>query len=459
MIDVLFRRLPVAGLLLLLIVAPFPLGGNRDWIWGPQAIFVALLIATVSLGAALDRGPGFPNLRHLWVPAASMVIVLLWAAYQLCGLAPEAWRNAISAWSLAAGAGAPPQAIAIDPARGWEFFLRLLTYLCVFCLAASLGAGSREARTLLAAIVVTASACTGIALAEEVAARIGLFGEARQHQAFIGLNGPFATRSHYAAYAGMAGLLALSHTLSFGGSFRHGGEPARLRWRRRLQFLSTSGGLHLAAFVLLTTGVMMSWSRGAVLAYVVGLVALLTFVAGGAWRWLAYLAVASLLLVAAALLPAVEDLVDRLALLSTDVTGGRSDIWRLTVTASAARPWVGWGLGAFDDLYTVYQSPGLVFHQVHAHNVYLETALELGFPAAMLFFAAIAWLVMRCWRGVRERTQDRHLPAAAFACSSLIAIHSLVDFSVQIHAVALSFAAILGVGWAQSWSSRRADSV
>jgi hypothetical protein len=42
----------------------------------------------------------------------------------------------------------------------------------------------------------------------------------------------------------------------------------------------------------------------------------------------------------------------------------------------------------------------------------------------------------------------------AVGATVLVALHSLVDFSLQIQAIALSYAMLLGVGVAQSESSR-----
>ncbi len=53
-------------------------------------------------------------------------------------------------------------------------------------------------------------------------------------------------------------------------------------------------------------------------------------------------------------------------------------------------------------------------------------------------------------------TRQEHVtfPRVAVACASLVGVHAFVDFSLQIEAVALTFAALLGAGVAQSESSR-----
>jgi hypothetical protein len=42
----------------------------------------------------------------------------------------------------------------------------------------------------------------------------------------------------------------------------------------------------------------------------------------------------------------------------------------------------------------------------------------------------------------------------ATSATVIVALHSFVDFSMQIQAVALTWTALLGAGVAQSWSSR-----
>ncbi|MEJ2535205.1 MAG: hypothetical protein P8008_07010, partial [Gammaproteobacteria bacterium] len=85
-------------------------------------------------------------------------------------------------------------------------------------------------------------------------------------------------------------------------------------------------------------------------------------------------------------------------------------------------------------------------------------AFELGWPTALAQFACVAWLALVCLAGLRRRGRDWAYPATGFAATVLVAVHSTVDFSLQIPAVALLYSTILGVGVAQSYSSRRLES-
>jgi hypothetical protein len=61
--------------------------------------------------------------------------------------------------------------------------------------------------------------------------------------------------------------------------------------------------------------------------------------------------------------------------------------------------------------------------------------------------------------GVFQRRRDGIYPAIAVAATVLVGVHAVVDFSLQIPAVAVTYAAILGMGVAQSFSTttRRRD--
>ena len=54
------------------------------------------------------------------------------------------------------------------------------------------------------------------------------------------------------------------------------------------------------------------------------------------------------------------------------------------------------------------------------------------------------------------RQENVTVPRVAVAAAFLVGVHALVDFSLQIQAVALTFMAVLGAGVAQSASSRLA---
>ena len=71
-----------------------------------------------------------------------------------------------------------------------------------------------------------------------------------------------------------------------------------------------------------------------------------------------------------------------------------------------------------------------------------------------LLIGCVALLVFRCVRAALRRQENAIVPQVAASAACLVAVHSLVDFSLQIQAVALTFVALLGAGLAQLESSR-----
>jgi O-antigen ligase len=89
-----------------------------------------------------------------------------------------------------------------------------------------------------------------------------------------------------------------------------------------------------------------------------------------------------------------------------------------------------------------------------AHNTYLEALQGLGLLFGSMLVASVALLVLRCVKGATRRQANETLPCVAASVAFLLGVHSLVDFSLQIQAIAITFMALLGAGVAQADSSR-----
>ena len=143
------------------------------------------------------------------------------------------------------------------------------------------------------------------------------------------------------------------------------------------------------------------------------------------------------------------------------VEAGGVDPIRLTLWDAAHRmiadaPWLGLGLGTFESAYQLYATEVFPYVMDKAHSDYLEFAAGLGLPAAIAWWMAILWLALLCVRGVFVRRRNRAYPLLAVGATALVGFHSAFDFSLQIPAVALSYAAILGLGVAQAFPTRMA---
>jgi hypothetical protein len=119
-------------------------------------------------------------------------------------------------------------------------------------------------------------------------------------------------------------------------------------------------------------------------------------------------------------------------------------------------PWLGSGLGTFRWVFPEYRSGDIPSYGIweQAHNSTLEAAAEMGIPFAL--FLGIGWLasLVVLFRGMMGRNRDAILPTVAFWIGLLVILHSQVDFPLQVPGFALAVGPILGMGMAQSFSSR-----
>ncbi|MBE9200714.1 MULTISPECIES: O-antigen ligase family protein [unclassified Nodularia (in: cyanobacteria)] len=66
----------------------------------------------------------------------------------------------------------------------------------------------------------------------------------------------------------------------------------------------------------------------------------------------------------------------------------RSTQWEFAWSLTQQRPWTGWGLRSFSDLYKAQMQIDLG----HPHNLFLMLSAETGLPSALLFFGCLAWI-------------------------------------------------------------------
>lgn len=135
----------------------------------------------------------------------------------------------------------------------------------------------------------------------------------------------------------------------------------------------------------------------------------------------------------------------------------RQEIWAVTSKALHETFPIGTGLGSFAQVYPLYEQLNEVERTYinHAHNDYLEVALEAGALGVLLIFAFLAWwvsIVVRIW----TLPSSGRLARAATIASGAILAHSLADYPLRTAAIAAVFAACLGI-MAQAGAKRRGN--
>lgn len=135
------------------------------------------------------------------------------------------------------------------------------------------------------------------------------------------------------------------------------------------------------------------------------------------------------------------------------VTGDR----RFTIYATTARAALdflpfGSGLGTFQRIYMMYETPAIMFGQFinRAHNDWLEGLLETGVLGGLLALGFLAWygaISRRVWsRRVRAGLAiDAALSRGAWVVIGLLLLHSLTDYPLRTTAQMAVFSLSLGL--------------
>lgn len=461
---------PESAVLLLFVVIlawmPFPFGSNRPW---------AELVAALGLGGVLlgwaglvmsGVSPQTPLIRQIRWPALLTTLALAWGAFQsldlealkgLTGLdlqflAHPVWRDAGEALGRDTASF-----ISADPATTRQALVAALLPVMAFLLAYNLGRDRDRAALLLAAVVFIGMACAGMAsasLALSIDLQAIVLPEARPLvDAFAA---PFINPDHLGAFLSLAAIAA------FGASAERFRQA--LPWDQDTRTILTGLGRSLEG------------KDGALL--ILGLLLLAALAATGSGVAIAgFLAGMALLMLVLAHAPAEEEghaagrrAVTALLFAVTGLgvaLGGAALLGRFgpdaldppsrqliagaALQAIAAAPLSGQGFGAFESYHTLstgLSAPGTV---EEAGNDLLEPLSDLGLPAGIAFLASPLLLVLQCAAGAATRRRDRVFPAIAVAAATCMGVQAVAGFSLQVPAISVAFAVLLGIGTIQSW--------
>jgi hypothetical protein len=125
---------------------------------------------------------------------------------------------------------------------------------------------------------------------------------------------------------------------------------------------------------------------------------------------------------------------------------GRREILLDTITMIRARPYFGFGLGAFPTAYKAYGSVDFGAVVNHAHNDWAEWAADGGIPFCLFLVSIALWTLPKAFKSIWG------LGLVA------VFIHSFVDFHFQKPVLELWLFALLGVLAAETRSSPHFDS-
>jgi O-antigen ligase len=419
----------------LYLLACLLLGGSAQGVWQNMILQLAGL-ALLAWAAAHSSSAVLPKFAKqvLFIAIAALAVVVL----QSVLLPPAIWsavgpRRQIAAGYSLLGMSVPAEPLTLTPYEGLSSLFACIPALAIFCSMVRLKAYRPE----WLAIAVMAAALGGIALGSlQVASpsRVSpwyLYPETN----FGSAVGFFANANH------MGTLLIVSFPFLAALSASSGISSDRQR------YASMRAAAAGAALVLIV-GLALNGSLAAYgLALPVLLAsALIVFRAKKRIRRWVSLAVALLMISSVVILEIAPLGTNLMTQEATTSVQSRQEIFSTTLDAARNFFPFGSGLGSFRNVYHLYEDPNQVTstYVVHAHNDYLEIALEMGIAGIILIAVfLVCWgaAVLRVWRA----TEGELFARAASIASAAILIHSLVDFPLRTAAISATFAMCLAL--------------
>jgi O-antigen ligase len=413
------------------------LGGSPQGVWGNT---VLQLLAIAIIAWALIIRPAEPVVRSvrqlLAIAAMAISIVLL----QIVPLPAGVWtelpgRDFVVTGFQLLGIGLPPMPISLAPYDSVATLMALLPPLGM--LAAMIGLRGYSSVWLTAALIAGATAGVLLGILQVSSPnpqesplylyRISNFGVA---------TGFFANSNHMASLL----LVTIPFIAAIGATLRHRSNDVRMR--------STGLAVASGALVLVVLGLVLNRSLAGYGLGVPVLLASLTILFGlpAAWARGAFAVVALAGVTAIGLMWAspVGSQMDRLGAASS--VASRQVIATNSLTLAAEFAPVGSGLGTYSKLYPLTEDPTMIDRVFvnHAHNDYLELAVELGVPGVLIITLFLLWWGKVVIQMFRSPASDRFAVAGAVA-SAAILLHSLVDYPLRTAAISVVFSMTLAL--------------
>lgn len=422
------------SVLMMVLLSALALGANRPVSWSLLAIGVTLVFAVQVTLVLVTPVP--LAMRRALVPGLLFLVAVLWGWVQSTPGLLTTFAHPV--WSFVPDA---IPAVSADPGQGRHAVLRLLCYAMVFAIMVWSCAKSSRAEVVLKLIALFS---TALAIYGLYAFTIGVNAILDELTSRGIVQASFVNRNNYATYASFGVLANIAAYLHLS---RHSDDDIR----RRLEGFFAGGWVYAVGALLCLGALSLTQSRAGGGSALFGLaVFLLAWHRGQRGRdlFLPLTILGALIFIGAT---SATGLLERL--ISTDATEGRFTVYPAIIQGILDRPLLGHGIGAFHEAFRPYiPLEGAMGEWVRAHSTYLELAFSLGLPATFCLLLAQGMLAWQIWRGTILRRENRIFPCFALGCIATATLHSGFDFSLQMPAVAALFAAILALGYAQSFT-------
>ena len=331
-----------------------------------------------------------------------------------------------------AGVDSIARTISLDPNSTWMTALQLTAFSIFFGMMISSLSTIKRTSRLFVLIAIFGFGYSFFAILQSVLSPQKIYGI---YDVGLGSSfGSFVNRNSFAAFSEMT--LALPLGLVFAGGVSKD---------KRLLFFT--------AIALMGVALLLSGSRGGLVAFVSEVIVLLILTRQEATRKTVVLRIGLIALlivaiVAGSIFVGGDTSLTRFAetAASEDFTTDRSHIWSVASQVISANMPFGAGFGAFGAAYTRFDTLSGLARVEQAHNDYLQVLADAGIPGLLLGLVFLFLLFRYGWRARKiENVFRRGIALGAFAGCFAVLVHSIFDFVLHVTAVALMFLTLLAL--------------
>lgn len=435
----------IARLLMILVaVAPVPLGSNRGFFWAVTAVAVGLIGILFAYWLGRLGEPARYGIRHMRLSAIlavplALFLVLQTIPFDLLGPWADMVRQQFQIVTPA-GVVLTPGTISLAPQVTWLMLMRLVTYAVFYLLMLQVSTNQRRKAFVLNAslAIVTCYAVYGfVSLVQLGDTILGV-----PKWAYVGsATATFVNRNSFATFLAFGSVVAMALTIGKlvptdddeeSGSAIRRFDPTIL--------------LYVLAYAIIVAALFATQSRMGFAAAMVGSLVIIVIGfthAGGRSRLLALLVLLALA-TALGFFTYGQGLLERLGSVE-NASDVRLDLYAQVLQMILARPLVGYGGGSFELAFPLFHQAPVNADMVwdKAHNTYLALWVELGVIAGSIPILLLLLAGVRIVAGLGRVREDWSAKLAGLGVLVVGATHSLVDFSLEIQANTLLFLAII----------------
>lgn len=438
--------------LLVLAVAPLLFGSNRPAFWALWGVVLGLSGLWWFRAMMKTDRPFRIAPQKEWALQLVFTLMALFMIVQVVPL-PSGFLPPPLSTPTVPDLDLVARTISLTPGDTLHALLRWVTYGLLFFMVMQLAANRSRAESLLRGVfwIVVLHALVGLAFRFQFGdTLLGL-----PKESYLGsATGGFVNRNSYATFLAMGAVAGAALVLEKILLPAHGRDP-KASWLDA--YLGLGGVVQLLiGWLAILAALFASNSRMGVAAALAGLTVLLVLALAKARRGSVGLATmltvgAMMATIAALLVLHGQTLIERLGDTSQD-TDIRMEIYRQVMDMIRVRPLTGFGGNSFEHVYPLFHDYPVDVNLIwdKTHNSYLSNWVEYGLIFGSLPLLLCALVLFRILKDY-VRSQDADVIClAAVGTIAVGAVHSLVDFSLEIEAVTFLFTALMAAGFARA---------